>query len=221
MRRAQRRALAGLTAVAGLTTLGGLTALGAVAALAQVQQPAPPEAAPPGVLAGVVAPVVQAHGGPTWQPLPDVAAHARAAVAGLTTDALDAVAHGDPSMGCFVLVLRLGSGGEDLHRALQEALAHETTPWTISDWTTAGDGTGVRSGFAFAGEALQGEVRVMSRGQQRPKQQRSKPQPPPAGDSMLAACFHDAREPARSVRLCKRMLPAIEDALRTIPETFP
>jgi hypothetical protein len=218
----RRRAPRAPAALAG--ALAVLGALGAVAAQERVPErepertpeQAPPASAPlPGVLAPAIAPVIAAQGGPTWQPLPQVAAQARAAVAGLTADPLDAVAHGDPSMGCFVLVLRLGGGGVALHRALHEALAQQTPPWTVSDWTTAGDGTGVRSGFAFAGEALQGEVRVMSRGQQQQQQQ------PPASDSMLVACFHDAREPARSARLCKRMLPAIEDALHTIPETFP
>jgi hypothetical protein len=244
VRRAARRALAALVLVGTGLGAAGLAALGAVAAQAQAPEPsAAPDTpgAPASVLAPVVAEVIKAQGGPTWQPLPEVAAQARAAVAGLTADPMDAVAHGDPSMGCFVLVLRLGSGGVALHRALHDAFAAkavpdtvpdtvseavpdtkprtDTAPWTASDWTMAGDGAVVRSSFAFAGEARQGEVRVMSRGRQ--QQRTSAPAGAPAGDSMLVACFHDGREPTRSARLCKRMLPAIEDALQTIPETFP
>jgi len=241
VRRAARRALAALVPVLAAAGLAGAVA-------ARAQAPEPPAApdtpgAPASVLAPVVAEVIKAQGGPTWQPLPEVAAQARAAVAGLTVDPMDAVAYGDPSMGCFVLVLRLGSGGVALHRALHDAFAAEaltdtmpdtasktvpdtkpmtdTAPWTASDWTMAGDGAVVRSSFAFAGEARQGEVRVMSRGQQQQQQRPSAPAGAPAGDSMLVACFHDGREPTRSARLCKRMLPAIEDALQTIPETFP
>jgi hypothetical protein len=263
VRRPWPRALAALAVAGpGLGVLGALGALGAVAAQAQespagpgdqaapaapaapgepIVPAAPGEAAAPAsavhsVLGPVVAPVIATHGGPTWQPLPEVAAQARAAVAGLTEDPMDAVAHGDPSMGCFVLVLRLGSGGVTLHRALHDAFAPDTEPdtrpdtapdtaadeppLTVSDWTMAGDGPGVRSGFAFARESLQGQVQVMSRGQQQ-QQDTSDTAGAPAGDTMLVACFHDAREPARSARLCERMLPAIEDALQTIPETFP
>jgi hypothetical protein len=228
VRHAARRAPAGKVIGLGLAGAGlvgaGLGTLGGVAAQAQAPAaPAAPASVSASVLGPVVAPVIAAQGGPTWQPLPEVEAQARAAVAGLIPDAMDAVAHGDPAMGCFVLVLRVGSGDVTLHRALHDAFTPEkapaTPPWTVSDWTLAGNNAGVRSGFAFAGEALQGEVRAMSRGQQ--QQDTSAPAAAPAGDSMLVACFHDGREPTRSARLCKRMLPAIEDALQTIPETFP
>jgi hypothetical protein len=251
VRRPWPRALAAL-ALAG-PGLGALGALGAVAAQAQEPPAAPGPQAPPAapdapdavpgavlaaadtsVLGPVVAPVIATHGGPTWQPLPEVAAQARAAVAAVTEDPMDAVAHGDPAMGCFALVLRLGRGDASLHRALHDALAPDTSPGTASDqppltasdWTIAGDGAGVRSGFAFAGDALQGQVRVMSRGQQQQQGAGERRGPASgagalAGDSMLVACFYNGREPARSARLCERMLPAIEDALQTIPEIFP
>jgi hypothetical protein len=201
-----------------MTALAGAAlATGALTVAALAQTPVTARSAPsPGALDGVVAPVIEALGGDTWRPLPEVAVGARSAVVEHT--AMDAVAYGDPAMGCFVLVLRLGSGGgEILHRALHAALAQQETPWTVSDWTVTGDHTGVRSGFTFAGETRKGQVYVMSRG----SQQRTGSAPPPAGDSLLTACFHDAREPARSARLCRRLLPAIENAMHTIPETLP
>jgi hypothetical protein len=220
-----------MTAGAALAT-GALT-VAALAVAALAQAPAIAQSASPGALDGVdgaldrvdgvdglVGPVIEALGGATWQPLPAVAAHARSAVVEHTTNTLDAVAYGDPAMGCFVLVLRLGGGGgELLHHALREALAQQPTPWTVSDWTMsgdrAGDRTGVRSGFAFASETLKGQVYVMSVGQQQPTASA------PAGHSILTACLYDAREPARSARLCRRLLPAIEDAMHTISEILP
>jgi hypothetical protein len=219
-----------MTALAGAALATVALAVVALAVAALAQAPATAQSAPPDELDGVdgaldgvdglVGPVIEALGGATWQPLPAVAAYARSAVVEHGAGAMDAVAYGDPAMGCFVLVLRLGGGGgEVLHRALHEALAQQTTPWTVSDWTVTGDRTnlrsGVRSGFAFAGETLKGQVYVMSRGQQQPTGSA------PADDSMLTACFYDAREPARSARLCRRLLPAIEDAMHTIPETLP
>lgn len=139
----------------------------------------------------------------------------------------DVALHGDPGMGCFVLALRMGSGSAAMHDALREALSRpgqDAPAWTLRDWSTAPvpgpapagapAGTppvpvGTRSTFAFTGEDLQGEVRVLSRGMT-----------PPA-DTMAVACFYNEREPERSARLCQRMLPALEAALATIPAPRP
>jgi hypothetical protein len=205
------------TLVPALAAVLVVGALAAVAARAQ-GRPAPtptgaPAAAPAANgLARAVGSVVAAQGGATWQPLPEVATYVREAVAGLTEDPLEAAMYGDASMGCFVLALRLGSGGVALHHALRDALASTKAqaPVTASDWTMASDAAAVRSSFAFTADALRGEVRVLSRGVT-----------PPAADTLLATCFFNTREPERAARLCKRMLPAIEDALYTVPETFP
>ncbi len=222
-----------------------ITAAGA-RALGQSSHEATPEATidatPDVTIDAVITPVITAQGGPTWQPLPALARDARAALAGSAADArtaIDAALHGDPSMGCFVLALRLGSGSVAMHDALREALSQpgQDAAWpalNVRDWitatvpapaagTTAGTtvvradttaGTtvvqaGARSTFAFTSEALQGEVRVLSRGLK-----------PPA-DTMAVACFFNAREPARAARLCQRMLPALEAALSTIPAPRP
>ena len=194
-------------------TAGAALATGALAAAALAPVSAQ-SASSPDPLEGVVTPVIEALGGATWEPLPEVAARARAAVE--DAGAMNAVAYGDAAMGCFALVLRVDGSGEALHRALPEALAQQETPWTVSDWTVTGDRSGARSGFAFAGETLNGQVSVISRA---PQQHTGSA--PPAGDSVLTACFYDAREPARSARLCRRLLPAIEDAMHTIPEPLP
>jgi hypothetical protein len=189
-----------------------------------------PEATPEVTIDAVITPVMTAQGGPTWQPLSALTRDARAALAGSAADArtaIDAALHGDPSMGCFVLALRLGSGSVAMHDALREALSQpgQDAAWpalNVRDWTTTtlsapADATaaapaspaGARSTFAFTSEGLQGEVRVLSRGLQ-----------PPA-DTVAVACFFDAREPARAARLCQRMLPALEAALSTIPAPRP
>jgi hypothetical protein len=223
VRRPAQRTLALALAGAAITAAGAR-------ALGQPSHEATPAATPEVTIDAVITPVITAQGGPTWQPLPALAEDARAALgesaAGART-AIDAALHGDPSMGCFVLALRLGSGSVALHDALREALSQpgQDAAWpalNVRDWTTttvpapaAGTtaGTtvpaGARSTFAFSSETLQGEVRVLSRGLQ-----------PPA-DTMAVACFFNAREPARAARLCQRMLPALEAAISTIPAPRP
>ena len=213
-------------------TAAGARALGQSSpeATPEVTIDATPEATinatPEVMLDAVITPVITAQGGPTWQPLPALAEDARAALGESTADArttIEAALHGDPSMGCFVLALRLGSGSVALHDALREALSQpgQDAAWpalNVHDWTTTtvpapAAGTtvpaGARSTFAFTSEALQGEVRVLSRGLQ------------PAADTMAVACFFNAREPARAARLCQRMLPALEAAISTIPAPRP
>lgn len=239
VRRPAQRMLALALASAAITAAGA-RALGQSSheATPDVTPEATPKATIDVTIDAVITPVITAQGGPTWQPLPALARDARAALGESAADArtaIDAALHGDPSMGCFVLALRLGSGSVAMHDALREALSQpgQDAAWpalNVRDWitatvpapaagttvipadTTAGTTVvqaGARSTFAFTSEALQGEVRVLSRGLK-----------PPA-DTMAVACFFNAREPARAARLCQRMLPALEAALSTIPAPRP
>jgi hypothetical protein len=214
-------------ALAGATIAAGARALGQSSQGASAGAPGD---VPPSVsLDSVIAEPIEKLGGPTWQPLTALARDVRAALTGNAPEqaraGIDAAFHGDPSMGCFVLALRMGSGSAAMHDALREALSRpgkDAPAWTLRDWNTAPVPApasvpagappaliGTHSTFAFTGEALQGEVRVLSRGTK-----------PPA-DTLAVACFYNEREPARSARLCQRMLPALEAALATIPAPRP
>lgn len=205
----------------------GAAADGGLAPAVRIDVAAP--ARSPAALSAL-APVIESRGGAAWRSQPAVAAPARQAAEALTGQPLEVRAWGDPEQGCFVLAARVDGGGAELHRALREALegpapgaglpgdaaAAAAGPdpargALITDgWELHEAGPRVSSRFTVATETVRGEVRVLSRGTDR------------AAVTWAIACAYSIeREPARSARVCDRLLPAIEEALHTDLEGTP
>ncbi|WP_428269535.1 hypothetical protein [Haliangium sp.] len=154
---------------------------------------------------------VMSRQGEAWQALPRVADEARAAAITRTRGPVQAWAWADPSMGCFVLAVRVSGGGPGVHLALRdsfgaagddprpEVAGAELTGWRLDQ------GTPLRSRFDFVLGAVRGQVRT-------------------AGDDATTstlACFWSEREPALSAYLCDRLAPALEAVLLSEPRPTP
>lgn len=138
-----------------------------------------------------------------WQPLAELAEHARAAAAVAAGDdiAVSVQAWGDPASGAFALLVSTrGSASsadpEEVHAGLRSTA--EAAGAKLSQWTRQGDI--VRLSFEWG--RFRGDARVRAAIEEGDDSSRA----------TLLACFYTTRQPERSAATCRTLVEQFEEA---------